>query len=104
MGELSWNILIVPAGYETIVIRRKGRVVERGTFPAGHAQHLMIGDVVVFKRNKWWAKKFRVCLRYGHPALHFGRAFGRKRDQYVLLRGLPQTDPLDWTAVLRENG
>jgi len=102
MGELSWNLLIVPAGYETIRVRRKGKVIEKGTFPAGHAKHLMIGDVVLFKRNKWWAKKFRVCLRYNYPALHFGRAFGSKRDQYVLLRRL-SGDPLDWTAILREN-
>ncbi|KKK47387.1 hypothetical protein LCGC14_3155710, partial [marine sediment metagenome] len=41
MGDVSWNIMLVPEGYRWIKIKyADGRGDEQGTYPAGHMRYL----------------------------------------------------------------
>ena len=93
MGELSWNILIVSEGYETIKIEQDGRVIEEGSYPAGYTRYLTIGDVVKKKIKGKWVGKFGLRIWKGRPAFWFRPT--RTRARFVPLDSLPQQDPID---------
>lgn len=93
MGELSWNILIVSEGYETIKIERYGRVIEQGSYSAGHTRHLTIGDVVKKRVKGKWVGKFGLRIWKGRPAFWFRPK--KIHEWFVPLDSLSPQDPID---------
>lgn len=94
---LSWDILLVPSGYERLRIMRGRTLLKEGTFPRGFSMRLSLGDRVYQCLSAMRAKshgagqprmKFRICIWQGKPSLQFGTMFG-KRNRTIWLHSLP---------------
>lgn len=98
----TWRITLVNQGIETIRVMRRRKIVHEGTYPAGFAMHLQVGDSVLMKRSgAHWRKKFGLVIYKGQPALQFGEHYGAPK-QYVWLHTLPHIPKVTWRGRPRK--
>ena len=90
MNDISWPMTLVESGFEEIEVRREGKVIYRGTEPAGYSRHLMVGDSVWYRRknNSRMTKKWELTLHQGTPHIRFGDTFGKRPGRRARLLDL----------------
>ena len=69
------------------MVKRNGKELIRGTYPAGFSMHLGIGDTVLVKRGNRWYKKFDLRIHQNLPCLRFGSCYGRPYKYIRLITG-----------------